>query len=90
MFLVSLCKNIVPIFIGIARSLGRFSTSDVSFLSQLFPKPPAPKQVVEVCSELQKKKSFTTFRNIVPHNLNSDLKQSTANSLKKTYTPEGR
>lgn len=61
---MTLCKSTVPILIGLARSMGRFCTSDPPLLCRLFPRPepPIPIAASSEVGQLNKKRSFSNFR----------------------------
>ncbi|EEB20254.1 Phosphatidylinositol 4-kinase alpha, putative [Pediculus humanus corporis] len=74
---IYLCRNVVPVFFGLARSMGRLSTTDPPLICCIFPKPLPPTQTEGTCLNLTKKKNFSTFRNIIPHSLSANLSDST-------------
>lgn len=75
-------------FIGLARSLGRICASDPPLLRRLFPRPEPPKPAETMCADLTKKRSFTTFRSIIPHSLSGNFSQSPLDAMGKNDQPE--
>lgn len=75
---LQLCRSTVPILIGLARSMGRYSTVDPPLLCRLFPQPSSPVKTKEPeqCFEystLDKKRKFNQFRPIIPRSLSGNL-----------------
>ncbi|XP_074644001.1 phosphatidylinositol 4-kinase alpha-like [Tubulanus polymorphus] len=70
---VKLCKYIVPSFIGMARAIGRCSDDKISLLCKLFPPPVSPAAVIVDESKNKTKKSFATFRPIIPRSLSYNI-----------------
>ncbi|XP_052799861.1 phosphatidylinositol 4-kinase alpha-like isoform X2 [Mya arenaria] len=69
----ALCKNIIPILLGMARAMGRSSDVEESLISQLY----APQKFVPCSTESNQVegqgKAFTSFRPILPRTLSSHM-----------------
>lgn len=69
---ITLCKATVPLFLGLARSMGRYSQSDPALLCLLFPKPKKILDHPQIPNshKLNEKKQF---RSIIPRSMSSSL-----------------
>ncbi|XP_076062775.1 phosphatidylinositol 4-kinase III alpha isoform X2 [Oratosquilla oratoria] len=70
---VPLCRATVPVILGLARALGRSTSTDPPLLVRIFPPPVIPTPVIAESQQLPKKKSFSNFRPIIPRSLSSNL-----------------
>lgn len=71
----TLCKCLVPILIGLARSMGRFTDESPPLLCSIFPRSDlATSDKTENHSSSEKKQhNFFNFRSIIPHSLSGYL-----------------
>jgi len=81
----------VPSFLGMARSIGRVPTSaNSSLLSSLFPPPPSgpsldacfvrTPSVVRTSQVISQRRTFNTFRSIIPRTMSQTILSSTSPS----------
>ncbi|KAG5871509.1 hypothetical protein JTB14_006942 [Gonioctena quinquepunctata] len=68
-----LCKTTLPVLIGLERALGRLCTSEPPLICRLFPKPEPPLSQAAANDQNAYKRSFSSFRNIIPRSLSGNL-----------------
>ncbi|XP_045112601.1 phosphatidylinositol 4-kinase alpha-like [Portunus trituberculatus] len=69
---IALCRGPVSVLLGLSRALGRSTSGEPLFL-RIFPKPIIPIPVAAEPPQMTKKKSFSTYRPIIPRSLSSTL-----------------
>lgn len=74
---VSLCKCLVPVLIGLARSMGRFACTDPPLLCRIFPRretvSPAASSFENRLMSDKKQYNFSNFRPIIPRSLSGNF-----------------
>uniref|UniRef100_A0A8D8UEF4 1-phosphatidylinositol 4-kinase n=1 Tax=Cacopsylla melanoneura TaxID=428564 RepID=A0A8D8UEF4_9HEMI len=93
---LDLCQNIVPVLIGLSRSMGRFPIQEPPLLTRIFPKPkpptinpsggtpaPAPGQT-DKKKQTSSAGGFATFRPIMPRSLSASLNMTAVDILTLT------
>jgi len=91
LFAVALWQFNVPSFLGMARSIGRIPNSSTSsLLSSLFPRPPSgpstdayfvrTPSVVRSSQVISQRRTFNTFRSIIPRTMSQTILSSTSPS----------
>lgn len=89
-FTPTLCKDTVPILLGLARSIGRYAVKEPPLLCRMYPVPEKP--VVKTTSLEQallndSQKFSPNFRPIIPRSMSGSLNIDTIDSKKGTSTP---
>lgn len=76
----NVCRNTIPVLIGLARSMGRFSSINPPLLNRLFPQHKInviePNQAMKKKQSINKKRSFTQFRSIIPRSLSGNFNKT--------------
>ncbi|XP_012059018.1 PREDICTED: phosphatidylinositol 4-kinase alpha [Atta cephalotes] len=81
---ISLCKCLVPVLIGLARSMGRFACTDPPLLCRIFPRRETPSPVGSTENRLmpdKKQHSFSNFRPIIPRSLSGNFNSCLDNAF---------
>ncbi|KAF7274503.1 hypothetical protein GWI33_012847 [Rhynchophorus ferrugineus] len=68
-----LCKTTLPVVIGLARAMGRYSVTDPPLICRLFPRPDPPIAQKTNANKNQYNRSFSSFRSIIPRSLSGNL-----------------
>lgn len=67
-----LCKTTLPIFIGLARAMGRFCSPDRPLICHIYPKPKPPKEKTAE-KDVENHSGFNRFRSIIPRSLSGNF-----------------
>ncbi|GJQ75443.1 hypothetical protein Trydic_g23610 [Trypoxylus dichotomus] len=69
-----LCRGTVPVLIGLARAMGRFTITDSPLICRLYPKPEPPIISAHINVERTNvKNTFSKFWSIIPRSLSGNL-----------------
>lgn len=89
-FTPTLCKDTVPILLGLARAIGRYAVKEPPLLCRLYPLPEKP--IVKSTSSEQamlndRSKFYPNFRPIIPRSMSGSLNIEAIEAKKGSNTP---
>lgn len=86
----ALCKDTVPLFLGLARAIGRYAIKDVALISRMYPAPEMPTikaTNVEQATLNDQQKFSPNFRPIIPRSMSGTLNIEAIEAKKGSLTP---